>query len=53
MGKGLVAGIGINDAGYPIAKFGKTVNGKKVIEWVCPFYKTWSSMLQRCYGKGL
>lgn len=39
----LVCGIGINDAGYVVSK---EVNGKQVL---CKFYKTWRSMLQRCY----
>lgn len=48
MGK-LVAGVGVNDAGYPVVRFGKDINGKRNREWVCPFYKTWSAMLNRCY----
>ena len=45
----LVAGVGVNDADYPIVRFGETINGKKKREWVCPFYKTWAAMLNRCY----
>lgn len=48
MGK-LVAGGGVNDAGYPVVRFGKDINGKRNREWVCPFYKAWSAMLNRCY----
>lgn len=48
MGK-LVAGVGINDADYPVVRFGKDVTGKRNREWVCPFYKTWTAMLNRCY----
>ena len=45
----LVAGVGVNDADYPVVRFGKDINGKRNREWVCPFYKTWSAMLNRCY----
>ena len=47
----LVAGVGVNDADYPIVRFGETINGKKKREWICPFYKTWAGMLNRCYRK--
>lgn len=39
-----VAGVGINDADYPIVK---RVGGKQV--WICPFYATWRDMLNRVY----
>jgi len=39
----LVYGVGINDADYVTQP---TVHGKKVM---CPFYRTWKSMLERCY----
>ena len=45
----LVAGVGVNDADYPIVRFVETINGKKKREWICPYYKTWSAMLNRCY----
>lgn len=45
----LVAGVGVNDSDYPVVRFGKDINGKRSREWVCPFYKTWSAMLNRCY----
>ena len=47
----LVAGVGVNDADYPVVRFGKDINGKRNREWVCPFYKTWAGMLNRCYRK--
>lgn len=37
----LVFGIGINDADYPTQR--------KLPAWICPYYKTWKSMLGRCY----
>lgn len=43
-------GVAINDADYAICK-SKRIAGKKVMIWVCPFYQTWSNMLQRCYSK--
>lgn len=45
----LVAGVGINDANYRVTKYSKTINGKKNRVWVCPYYSTWSNMLNRCY----
>lgn len=39
-----VYGVGINDADYMIEQ---QVNGKRI---VCPYYVTWSSMLERCYS---
>lgn len=41
---GLVQGVGINDAEYPIHPF---VDGKKSM---CPYYRTWANMLRRCYN---
>lgn len=45
----LIAGVGINDANYHVAKT-SIVDGKKVKTW-CKFYTTWKRMLQRCYDK--
>jgi hypothetical protein len=43
--KGVVFGIGINDASYKV-----TLNeGEKMI-WICPYYTTWSEMIRRCYS---
>lgn len=42
-----VQGIGINDAEYMTSP---TVNGKKII---CPYYRRWHGMLQRCYSTKL
>lgn len=47
----LVAGVGVNDADYPVVRFGKDANGKRNREWICPFYNIWSNMLNRCYRK--
>ena len=35
--------VGINDADYMV---NPRIEGKAVL---CPFYKTWSGMLRRCY----
>lgn len=37
----LVFGVGVNDAEYPTQR--------KVDGWICPYYKTWKSMLGRCH----
>lgn len=42
--RGLVFGIGINDADY-ITK--QIINGKEVR---CPYYRRWVNMLKRCYS---
>lgn len=44
-----VAGIGINDANYITNKYSK-IGGKIKLVWRCPYYNTWSRMLNRCYG---
>lgn len=46
----LIYGVGINDATYPVTRSEK-INGKSVKVWRCPFYATWSSMLQRGYSQ--
>lgn len=46
----LVYGVGVNDASYVTEKREK-INGKKVLLWRCPFYRTWESMLNRCYSE--
>lgn len=40
-----VYGIGINDAPYLLQSI---VDGKQVM---CPFYKSWARMLERCYSE--
>ncbi len=42
--KKLVYGVGINDSNYAVKQ---TINGKSK---VCPFYKRWTGMLDRCYS---
>ena len=37
MKKGSILGVGISDADYPVGRS-------------CPYYKTWLSMLERCYS---
>lgn len=53
MKKGLVFGVGINDADYTTTKFVEypRVNGKRVRKriWICPYYSAWRSMLKRVY----
>lgn len=48
-GKKLVYGVGINDAAYVVTKYSTNEFGVEKQVWVCPFYKRWRSMLQRCY----
>lgn len=50
----LVFGVGTNDADYVVVKFETVgyVNGKQKRKqvWICKYYKTWKSMLDRCYS---
>jgi len=49
----LVYGVGINDADYIVQKWETIeVNGKRKqkLVWVCPYYRTWKGMLERCYS---
>ena len=53
----LVYGFGINDADYVVKKWETVgyVNGvrKQKLAWVCPYYRTWVDMLERCYSAKL
>lgn len=42
-----VFGVGYNDACYPVTKYDE--EGKQI--WMCPFYKAWRGILQRCYDE--
>ena len=57
MGKKLVHGIGSNDADYVTQVF-EDVEGsysyrssKRRLVWVCPYYRKWRHLLERCYSK--
>lgn len=45
-----IYGVGINDVEYHVTKREK-INAKWKITWRCPYYATWSSMLERCYSE--
>lgn len=47
----LVAGVGNNNADYPVVKFENDNNGKRNRVWICPYYRAWAAMLNRCYRK--
>ena len=48
----LVRGVGVNDSDYATQKWETIgyVNGrqKRKLIWMCPFYRTWKSMIDRC-----
>lgn len=44
----LVSGVGINDADYLVAI---NCNETKRSLFICPYYSSWSRMLERCYNK--
>lgn len=50
----LVYGVGVNDADYEVVKYetvvvNRTKKRKRV--WICPFYRKWIDMLERCYSE--
>lgn len=45
----MISGIGVNDADYNVCRH-ETVDGKRKTVWTCPFYKTWTNMISRCYS---
>ena len=54
--KKLVYGVGINDADYVVQiKETIEVNGKinQKLVWICPYYRVWTHMLERCYSDKL
>lgn len=49
-----IFGIGINDADY-VVQIKQTVTGQGENRvrreiWICPFYRKWKAMMNRCYG---
>lgn len=50
-GRGLIYGVGKNDADYPVNRF-ILIDGKNKRVWICPMYLTWRNMLMRCYSEG-
>ncbi len=52
--KRLVCGVGTNDADYVTQKNETIgyVDGKLKLKqvWVCPYYRAWRNMLERCYS---
>ena len=53
----LVLGVGINDADYVVQRKETIgyVDGKQKqkLIWICPYYRAWKSMLERCYSAKL
>lgn len=47
----LVYGVGINDSDEVTQRFTKDSDGKRKIDWICPYYKKWKYMLERCYSE--
>lgn len=55
--KKLVYGVGINDADYAVDERETIgcVGGKRKQRraWICPYYRAWKNMLERCYSEKL
>ena len=53
--KKLTYGVGVNDAGYAVAKYEVIgyIDGKRKQKrvWGCHYYETWANMLKRCYSE--
>lgn len=45
----MVCGWGINDVNYVVQKK-QYIGGKQKQIWICPYYKDWKTMIQRCYS---
>lgn len=45
----LIHGFGINDSDY-VTEVKKKTGKISVLQWACPFYVRWKSMLFRCYS---
>jgi hypothetical protein len=57
MARKLVRGFGINDVEYSVkvsVEVDKNTSGKRCRKqvWVCPYYRKWRDMIDRCYRKG-
>lgn len=52
--KKLVQGVGVNDADYVVQKMEEVgcIDGKRKRKfvWICPYYKVWKNMIDRCYS---
>lgn len=48
--RGIVCGVGINDANYSVMVHA-IVDGKDKVVWICPFYATWKHVIYRCYSE--
>tara|TARA_R110000851_G_C12890278_1_gene547047 strand:- start:79 stop:759 length:681 start_codon:yes stop_codon:yes gene_type:complete len=55
--KSIVGGVGINDANYVTQKtevideYYPSGRRKTRQVWICPYYRKWTAMLERCYSK--
>lgn len=47
--KGLMCGVGVNDASYVVEVKKFDENGKRYNLWNCPIYMQWKAMLRRAY----
>lgn len=47
---GLIYGVGISDADYPVTKHTRVGDKSKRI-WMCPYYSRWSNMVKRVHCK--
>ena len=47
--KNWICGIGFMDIEDYVSQKFEIVDGKRKLVWICPFYRTWKSMIVRCY----
>ena len=48
----LVLGVGRNDSEHSVYEY-STVEGELRLLWICPIYRVWKHMLERCYSPKL
>jgi len=46
----LIYEVGVNDADYPLF-ITRADGGSRKSMWICPFYRVWTGMLERCYSE--
>ena len=43
----LICGWGVVDVAYNVTR-SETINGKRKLVWICPYYVKWKSIIERC-----
>jgi hypothetical protein len=46
----IIQGVARNDVDYDVHRY-ELIDGEHKLVWLCPYYKKWFAMINRCYGK--